>query len=63
MRKDDEDEKEKNENLLREYKVLEDEYDLLKIEHRNNKIVEHCKFLEQKNGVEIGKKYGSAAES
>ena len=49
MRKDNKGEKEKNEKLLHKYKVLEDEYDLLKIEHK--KIVEHCKFLEQINGI------------
>ena len=56
LRKDNKAEKEKNEKLLNKYKVLEDEFDLLKIEHK--KIVEHCKFLEQINGIE--EKYESS---
>ena len=58
LRKDNKDEKEKNEKLLHKYKVLEDEYDLLKIEHK--KIVEHCKFLERINGIAIGEKFESS---
>ena len=45
LRKENRNEKEKNEKILSKYKILESEYDLLKIEHK--KIVEHCKFLEQ----------------
>ena len=56
LRKDNKDQKDKNEKLLSKYKALEDEFDLLKIEHK--KIVEHCKFLEQLNGIE--EKYESS---
>ncbi len=38
--------------------ILEDEYDLLKIGHK--KIVEHCKFLEQINGIAIVEKFESS---
>ena len=50
LRKENKDEKEKNEKLLNKYKVLEDEFDLLRIEHK--KIVEHCKFLDQIKEIE-----------
>ena len=50
LRKENKDEKEKNEKLFNKYKILEDEFDLLRIEHK--KIAEHCKFLEQINGIE-----------
>ena len=54
LRKENRNEKEKNEKILSKYKILESEYDLLKIEHK--KIVEHCKFLEQIVGIkEINK--------
>ena len=49
LRKENRNEKEKNEKILSKYKILESEYDLLKIEHE--KIVEHCKFLEQIVGI------------
>ena len=50
LRKDNKAEKQKNEKLLVKYKILEDEFDLLKIEHQ--RILDHCKLLEQMNSIQ-----------